>query len=289
MRWKDLRRSSNVEDRRGGGGFGFGGGGRKMLGGGIGSIVVILAVLLLGGGNIGDIFNVLSPGGSQNTTNYQQTPQEAELKEFVSVVLAETEDVWNTLFREQRSNYSEPVLVLYSNSVQSACGYAGAATGPFYCPGDQKVYIDLSFYDDLSSKLQAPGDFAFAYVIAHEVGHHVQNLMGVTDQLAQLRQQLSEEEYNQYSVRLELQADYFAGVWAHHADRTKDILEEGDIDEAINAASAVGDDRIQRRNQGYVVPESFTHGTSEQRKRWFYKGYQSGALEGGDTFNAQNL
>lgn len=289
MRWRDLRRSSNVEDRRGsGGGFGFGGGGRKILGGGIGSIVVVLVILLLGGGNIGDIFNVISPGG-QNTTNYQQTPEEAELKEFVSVVLAETEDVWNALFREQRTNYSEPVLVLYSNSVQSACGYAGAATGPFYCPGDQKVYIDLSFYNDLKTQFQAPGDFAMAYVIAHEVGHHVQNLMGITDQLSSLRSQMSEEEYNQYSVRLELQADYFAGVWAHHAERTKNILEQGDIDEALNAASAVGDDRIQRRTQGYVVPESFTHGTSEQRKRWFNRGFQSGTIDGGDTFNTENL
>lgn len=289
MRWKDLRRSSNIEDRRGGGGFGFGGGGKKMLGGGIGSIVVILIVLFLGGGNLGDIFNVIGGGGGNQTSNYQETPQEAELKEFVSVVLAETEDVWNTLFREQRSNYAEPVLVLYTNSVQSACGYAGAATGPFYCPGDQKVYIDLSFYNDLSSKLQAPGDFAFAYVIAHEVGHHVQNLMGITDQLAELRSQVSQEEYNQYSVRLELQADYFAGVWAHHAERTKNILEQGDIDEAINAASAVGDDRLQKKSQGYVVPESFTHGTSEQRKRWFYKGYQNGTIDGGDTFQTENL
>lgn len=288
MRWRDLRRSSNVEDRRGGG-FGFGGGGRKILGGGIGSIVVVIALLLLGGGNIGDIFRVLSPGEGQNTTNYQQSAEEAELKEFVSVVLAETEDVWHSLFNARGSSYSEPVLVLYNNSVQSACGYAGSATGPFYCPGDQKLYIDLSFYNDLRSQFQAPGDFAMAYVIAHEVGHHIQNLMGITDKLAALRQELSEEEYNQYSVRLELQADYFAGVWAHHTDRTKNILEEGDIDEALTAASAVGDDRIQRRTRGYVVPESFTHGTSEQRKRWFYKGYQSGDPEGGDTFNAPNL
>ena len=283
MRWRDLRRSSNVEDRRGSTP-------RRLIGGGIGSIVVIIILLLAGGGNIGDIFNVLQPGGGGETTsNYQESAEENELKNFVSVVLAETEDVWKVIFREKGADYRMPRLVLYTNSVQSACGISGAATGPFYCPGDERVYIDLSFYDDLQKKFSAPGDFAMAYVIAHEVGHHVQNIMGITDKLASLRSQLSEEDYNQYSIRLELQADYFAGVWAHHADRTKNILEEGDIEEALNAASAVGDDRIQKRTQGYVVPESFTHGTSEQRKQWFYKGYRTGDIEQGDTFNADNL
>lgn len=283
MRWRDLRRSSNVEDRRGITP-------RRLVGGGIGSIIVIVVLLLAGGGNIGDIFNVIQPGGGGETTStYQESTEESELRNFVSVVLAETEDVWVSIFREKGANYKMPRLVLYTNSVQSACGISGAATGPFYCPGDERVYIDLSFYDELQKNFNAPGDFAMAYVIAHEVGHHVQNLMGITDKLASLRSQLSEEEYNQYSIRLELQADFFAGVWAHHADRTKDILEEGDIEEALNAASAVGDDRIQKRTQGYVVPESFTHGTSEQRKQWFYKGYRTGDIEQGDTFNADNL
>ncbi|HZG70471.1 MAG TPA: neutral zinc metallopeptidase, partial [Chondromyces sp.] len=198
------------------------------------------------------------------------------------------EEVWTEIFQQEGLVYKEPTLVLYTDSVQSACGAASSAVGPFYCPGDQKLYIDLSFYNELQQNFQAPGDFAMAYVIAHEVGHHVQTLLGTTNQLNSLRQRLSETEYNKYQVRFELQADYLAGVWAHHA-QGMNLLEEGDLEEALNAASAVGDDTIQKRAQGYVVPESFTHGTSEQRKRWFYKGFQSGDLRGGDTFNAPNL
>jgi hypothetical protein len=204
------------------------------------------------------------------------------------VVLADTEDVWAELFRKAGAEYSYPKLVLYSGSVQSACGFSGAATGPFYCPGDYKLYIDLSFYDELQQRFKAPGDFAMAYVIAHEVGHHVQTLLGINEKVMSFRSKLSDEEFNKYLVCLELQADYFSGVWAHYAKRMN-VLEEGDLDEALNAASAVGDDRIQKNTQGYVVPESFTHGTSEQRKRWFDKGFRSGALKGGDTFNADNL
>ncbi|HEX2962232.1 MAG TPA: neutral zinc metallopeptidase [Ignavibacteriales bacterium] len=282
MRWRGLRQSSNVEDRRGGGTS------RRFVGGGIGTLVIALIIWLLGG-NPGEIFNILSPGGGeQTTTNYQESAEENELKQFVSVVLAETEDAWTKIFREKGSDYRKPKLVLYTNSVQSACGFSSAAVGPFYCPGDEKLYLDLSFYDELQKRFHAPGDFAMAYVVAHEVGHHVQNLLGISEKVAALRRRLSEEEYNKFSVRLELQADYFAGVWAHYADRTKQIVEQGDIDEALRAASAVGDDNIQKQSQGYVVPESFTHGTSEQRKKWFYKGYQSGTLEGGDTFSADN-
>ncbi len=280
MLWKGRRESSNVEDRRGRSP-------KVMVGGGIGTIVVILAIYFLGGDPT-QLLNNVQLENSQTTTPYKGTAEENELAQFVSVVLAETEDVWTELFRKEGSNYSYPKLVLYSGSVQSACGFSGAATGPFYCPGDYKLYIDLSFYDELQQRFKAPGDFAMAYVIAHEVGHHVQTLLGIMEKVMSLRSKLSDEEFNKYLVRLELQADYFAGVWAHYAERMN-LLEEGDLDEALNAASAVGDDRIQKSTQGYVVPESFTHGTSEQRKRWFYKGFRSGDLKGGDTFNADNL
>ena len=280
MLWKGRRESSNVEDRRGRSP-------KVMVGGGIGTIVVILAIYFLGGDPT-QLLNNVQPENSQTTTPYKGTAEENELAQFVSVVLAETEDVWTELLRKEGSNYSYPKLVLYSGSVQSACGFSGAATGPFYCPGDYKLYIDLSFYEELQQRFKAPGDFAMAYVIAHEVGHHVQTLLGIMEKVTSLRSKLSDEEFNKYLVRLELQADYFAGVWAHYAERMN-LLEEGDLDEALNAASAVGDDRIQKSTQGYVVPESFTHGTSEQRKRWFYKGFRSGDLKGGDTFNADNL
>ncbi|RFU64061.1 neutral zinc metallopeptidase [Bacillus sp. V59.32b] len=280
MKWRGRRGSSNVEDRRGMGG-------KTLVGGGIGGIVIILIVALLGG-NPGDLLNNLGTTGSDNPAPYEETGQEKELSEFVSVVLADTEEVWTKNFKEEGLVYEEPTLVLYTDSVQSACGAAGSSVGPFYCPGDQKLYIDLSFYEELQREFQAPGDFAMAYVIAHEVGHHVQTLLGTTDKLAAQRQKLSQTEYNKYQVRFELQADYLAGVWAHHA-QAMDVVEEGDLEEAINAASAVGDDTIQKKAQGYVVPESFTHGTSEQRKRWFNKGFQSGTIEGGDTFNARNL
>lgn len=278
MEWKGRRGSTNVEDRRGMGG-------KTLVGGGIGSIILVIVVLFMGG----DPSDILSGVTSSPTnTEYVETAQDKELAEFVSVVLADTEDVWSTIFEQEGMTYREPTLVLFSGSVQSACGMAGAAVGPFYCPADEKLYIDLSFYDELQSKFEAPGDFAMAYVIAHEVGHHVQKLLGVSDEMAKIRNQVSEEEYNKYSVRLELQADYLAGVWAHHA-KGMGILEEGDYEEAITAASAVGDDTIQKRARGYVVPESFTHGTSEQRMRWFSKGFKAGNLDEGDTFKAANL
>lgn len=213
------------------------------------------------------------------------TPEEEERKQFVSVVLADTEDVWNSLM----DDYREPTLVLFSGQVQSGCGGASASSGPFYCSEDERLYIDLSFYDELSNQLDAPGDFAQAYVIAHEVGHHVQHLLGITDRVHEMKNQVSDEEYNQLSVKLELQADFLAGVWAHHANQMKNILEPGDIEEALNAASQIGDDRLQRKFQGTVVPDSFTHGTSEQRVRWFKKGFETGDARQGDTFAATNL
>lgn len=275
MKWKGRKGSANVEDRRGMGG-------KTLVGGGIGGIIILLIVTLLGG-NPGDLLNNMADTGSDTAVPYEETEQEKELAEFVSVVLADTEEVWTEVFKEKGLVYEEPTLVLYTDSVQSACGTAGSSVGPFYCPGDHKLYIDLSFYDELQRKFQAPGDFAMAYVIAHEVGHHVQTLLGTTEKVMPLRQKLSQTEFNKYQVRFELQADYYAGVWAHHA-RGMDLLEEGDLEEALNAASAVGDDTIQKKAQGYVVPESFTHGTSEQRKNWFYKGFENGTIEGGDTF-----
>jgi predicted metalloprotease len=280
MRWKDRRQSTNVEDRRGRTAKG-------MVGGGIGSIILILAIYFLGGDPT-QLMNTSQLDNSGTTSTYEGTAEENELAQFVSVVLAETEDVWTELFRQEGQTYKYPKLVLYTGSVESACGLSGSATGPFYCPGDYKLYIDLSFYDELKTKFKAPGDFAMAYVVAHEVGHHVQTLLGINEKVNSLRSQLSENEFNKYLVRLELQADYLAGVWAHYAERTN-LLEEGDLDEALNAASAVGDDRIQKSMQGYVVPESFTHGTSEQRKKWFYKGFNSGNLQEGDTFGEENL
>ncbi|MCA1041962.1 zinc metallopeptidase [Bacillus infantis] len=281
MKWKGRRASSNVEDRRGMGG-------KTLVGGGLGGIVIVLIITLLGG-NPGELLGGLGmTGEEQSPAPYEETAEERELADFVSVVLADTEEVWSEVFQERGMEYREPTLVLYTGSVQSACGAAGASVGPFYCPGDQKLYIDLSFYRELREKFKAPGDFAMAYVVAHEVGHHVQTLLGTTDEIMPLRQKLSQEEFNKYQVRFELQADYYAGVWAHHA-QGMGYLEQGDLEEAIQAAHAVGDDTIQKRAQGYAVPESFTHGTSEQRKRWFNRGFQSGTIEGGDTFSARNL
>ncbi|WP_419875158.1 neutral zinc metallopeptidase [Candidatus Pristimantibacillus sp. PTI5] len=271
MQWKGRRGSANVEDRRGRGG-------KTLVGGGIGGIIILLIVTLLGG-NPGELLN-MDTGSS--VVPYEETQQEKELSQFVSVVLADTEEVWTELFEQEGLEYEKPILVLYTDSVQSACGTAGSSVGPFYCPGDHKLYIDLSFYDELRQKFQAPGDFAMAYVIAHEVGHHVQTLLG-TGKAAPGRQMSNED-----SIRMELQADYLAGVWAHHA-KDMNVLEAGDLEEALNAASAVGDDTIQKKGQGYVVPESFTHGTSEQRKRWFYKGFELGSIEGGDTFRTKEL
>ncbi len=279
MRWQGRRESSNVEDRRGLSPKG-------VIGGGIGTIVIVLVVLLLGGDPSSLISN-LQTTDQTTTSNYTETAEEKELAQFVSVVLAETENIWHKIFSDMGMKYREPKLVLFTGSVQSACGVAGASTGPFYCPGDEKLYIDLGFYKELQTKFRAPGDFAMAYVIAHEVGHHIQNLLGTMDKVQSLRSRLSEEEYNQYSVRLELQADFYAGVWAHYTDQIEGLLEQGDLEEALNAASAVGDDNIQKQMQGYVVPESFTHGTSQQRKEWFYKGYKTGDIRQGDTFNSR--
>jgi len=280
MLWKGRRESSNVEDRRGLAP-------KVAIGGGIGTILIALAIYLLGG-DPSQLLNITQPETTESTSSYQGTAEENELAKFVSVVLADTEDIWTEQFRKQGATYHHPKLVLFSGSVESACGMAASATGPFYCPADQKVYIDLSFYDELRNKFQAPGDFAMAYVIAHEVGHHVQTLLGINEKVMSLRSRVSDKEFKRYLVRLELQADYLAGVWAHHAERMK-VLEEGDIQEALNAASAVGDDRIQKSMQGYVVPDSFTHGTSEQRQRWFSKGFRTGDLSEWDTFNAESL
>jgi predicted metalloprotease len=276
MDWKGRRKSTNVEDRRG---VSSG----KMVGGGIGTIIIIIIVALLGG-NPSDVIENLQPAAPGIEESYEGTAQEEEMVAFVSVVLAETETVWEELFNNEGWTYKYPNLVIYSGRVESACGVAGASTGPFYCSGDEKVYIDLSFFEDLQEKFKAPGDFAVAYVIAHEVGHHVQNQLGILGQVNDLRTKLSPTDFNRVMVRLELQADYFAGVWAHYVHRL-DLLEEGDLEEALTAAAAVGDDRLQKQGQGYVVPDSFTHGTSEQRARWFKKGFVSGNIEDGDTFS----
>ena len=282
MRWKDGRRSDNVDDRRGAMP------GRLALGGG-GTIIVLLIAVLMGADprQLLDQLQVAVP--DPQTQGGPVDPAQEEMKQFISVVLAETEDVWREQFRAMGQQYQEPTLVLFTQQVESACGSASAAVGPFYCPGDQKVYVDLTFYDLLRQRLGAPGDFAQAYVLAHEVGHHVQNLLGVSEQMHAMRSRVSEEEYNQLSVRLELQADFYAGVWAHHTQRMKQNLEAGDIDEALNAATAIGDDKLQQQSQGRVVPDSFTHGTSAQRARWFRLGYETGDLSRGDTFAARSL
>lgn len=283
MRWKNREQSTNVEDRRRIGGK------QIAAGGGIGTLAIVLIVWLLGGNPSELINNLQSSGGQTTAADPAVIEAEEELAAFAKTVLKDTEDVWNEIFSAGGQTYREPVLVLFSGAAESACGYNSSATGPFYCPGDEKVYIDLSFLADLQEQLGAQGDFAMAYIIAHEVGHHVQRLLGITDQLNQMRGSVSEAEYNRRLVRLELQADFLAGVWAHHAQRTKNILEEGDVEEAVNAAAAVGDDRIMMQSQGYVVPDAFTHGTSEQRKTWFMKGFTTGDLDQGDTFSATNL
>jgi predicted metalloprotease len=282
MRWKGRQQSSNIEDRRGIGG-------RKMVAGGGVGILVVVALVWLMGGDPSQVVNTLqTTGGEYGTVDSSVIQAEEELAQFASVVLKDTEDVWRALFSESGMTYRDPTLVLFSGSVQSACGYSSSATGPFYCPGDEKLYIDLSFLAQLQQRLGATGDFAMAYIIAHEVGHHVQNLLGTMNQVQSLRGRVSETEYNASIVRLELQADFLAGVWAHHAQRTKNILEDGDVDEAVTAAAAVGDDRIQMESQGYVVPDAFTHGTSEQRKGWFLKGFRTGDVNQGDTFSSSD-
>ena len=280
MRWQNRRESNNVEDRRGLSGKG-------LVGGGIGTVIIVLIVYFLGG-DPSQFLESQQNEPSETVSDYKPTAEEQVLAKFTSVVLAETETVWGELFRKQGLEYENPKLVLYTNEVRSACGVSGSSTGPFYCPGDRKVYIDLSFFTELKEKFKAPGDFAIAYVIAHEVGHHVQTLLGISDEVNSMRGRMDRKEFNKYLVRMELQADYFAGVWAHYVERMN-ILEKGDLEEALNAASSVGDDRIQKSVQGYVVPDAFTHGTSEQRRNWFNKGFRSGDMNGGDTFNARNL
>lgn len=311
MRWKGRRQSEHVEDissRSGGGIGGFPGGGMRLPGGGgmrragtpsIGMLIIIVVVcwflginpltLISGGGLDG----TLSPSGGEIGQSFDEArpPQsgtEPELQQFVRFVLAETEDTWTRVFREAGETYTLPEVKIFRGSASTACGFASAASGPFYCPGDRNVYIDLAFYDELRRQFKAPGDFAQAYVIAHEVGHHVQNLIGVLPEFNRLRREMNEIEANAMSVRVELQADCFAGIWAKDV-HSRDILEQGDLDEGLNAAAQIGDDAIQKRTQGYVVPESFNHGTSEQRKRWFMRGFEQGTLEACNTFDAEQL
>jgi len=284
MLWQGRRESENVEDVRGSGG------GRKIVvGGGLGGVLLVVAYLLLGG-DPQALIDSQQPESqiTQSRTVDSNAPRD-EASKFVAVVLADTEDIWRDIFRGMGRTYEEPKLVLFTDQTQSGCGFASGASGPFYCPQDRRVYIDLGFYRELQKRFGAPGDFAQAYVIAHEVGHHVQNLLGISGKMEAARGRVSEAEYNRLSVRLELQADFFAGVWAHYADRAKHVVEAGDIDEALRAANVVGDDNLQRRARGRVVPESFTHGTSEQRVRWFRKGYETGDFRQGDTFNAPTL
>lgn len=275
MRWQDGRRSENVEDRR------RMSGGPVMMGGGIGMLLLIGVMLLLGA----DPRALLQQVGQMQQQQRQQAPrgeagelnaEDKQAGEFVATVLGSTEDIWTEIFRQSGQRYEPPKLVLFSGQVQSACGFASAAMGPFYCPGDRKVYLDTEFFAELQQRFRAPGDFAQAYVIAHEIGHHVQNLLGISDQVHAERSRRSQEEYNRLSVRMELQADYLAGVWAHHAHKLRRILEEGDIEEGLQAANAIGDDKIQKQAQGYVVPDSFTHGSSTQRVRWFKQGLKTG-------------
>lgn len=301
MKWENNRQSDNIEDRRNqpGGGM-FGGGASRRVGGrgiGFGTIVIALIAGWIFGINPLTILGALGGGGELMPGTAQTEPAppgstdrpEDEMGRFVSSVLAGTEDVWTAVFQQGGAQYQQPRLVLFRGATPTACGTGQSAMGPFYCPGDQKVYIDLSFYDTLRRQLGAPGDFAQAYVIAHEVGHHVQNQMGLTEKMEQARRRVSEREYNALSVRLELQADCFAGIWAHHNHKSKAILEPGDVEEALNAAAAIGDDALQRKSQGMVVPDSFTHGTSEQRQRWFHKGLETGSVQACDTFNTRAL
>ena len=326
MRWRGERESENVEDRRDeGGGFGFpfpGGGmrfpsGGSGRGGGIGILGILIllglmfffgvdpSVILQGGppgGDQGSFPDIQLPQSRPDTTNFPipgqqhgppverpQSNNEDDMKRFVAVVLGDTEDVWRDIFARYGERYSDPKLVLFSGGVRSACGTGLAQMGPFYCPNDERVYIDLDFYQELKDRFKAPGDFAQAYVIAHEIGHHVQKLLGIADQVEAARQRMGQAQANALQVHMELQADCFAGIWANHAEETKNIIEPGDIDEALNAASAIGDDRIQKQTQGYVVPDAFTHGSSAQRVRWFKRGYESGKLDACDTFNADQL
>ena len=299
MKWQGRRQSSNVEDRRGQGGprRGIGGFNPSLLGplvkilfSKVGLFIVggFLVISLIMGKNPLSLISQLLSGGaipSQSTEAYQPTEKDEELAQFCATILGDTEVVWNKLLK----NYREPTLVLFTGSVSSACGAASSATGPFYCPGDEKLYLDLSFFDEMERRMNAPGDFAQAYVIAHEVGHHIQKITGISDKVQRMRGQVSQTEYNKYSVMLELQADFLAGVWAHHSQQMTGMMETGDLEEAMNAANAIGDDRLQKQATGRVVPDSFTHGTSAQRMRWFKKGFETGDLSQGDTFSATSL
>lgn len=277
MQWQGRRESSNVDDRRG-----ISGGGLAM-GGGVIGVIFILAKFLLGNGDINDLQQLMPQQQQQEMTVEQKAADDKEAS-FVRVVLADTEDVWTKLFADMGKTYTKPTLVLFRNATTSGCGTASASSGPFYCPVDKDVYIDLSFAQQLKEQFGATGDFAMAYVVAHEVGHHVQDLLGVTNKMQQLQQRLSATEYNKYSVRLELQADFYAGVWAHYDQKMKNVIDPNDINEALAAANAIGDDRLQKEYQGTVTPDSFTHGTSAQRMYWFKKGYDTGDLAQGDTF-----
>ncbi len=282
MKWRGRRESGNVEDRRGMSGGGM------AVGGGVVGLIIYLLYSFLGGSGEPPALPQMNDGASSAQVEARME-KEKDLATFTKVVLADTEDVWGALFSKAGQSYVQPGMVLYWGKTETACGYGSAASGPFYCPGDNKLYIDLSFYDDMRTKLGASGDFAMAYVIAHEVGHHIQNLSGTADKLQQLRSRLSEREFNKYSVKMELQADFLAGVWAHHAQKTKDILEGGDIEEALNAANAIGDDRLQKQSSGTVMPDAFTHGTSAQRMYWFKKGFETGDISQGDTFSDPSL
>ena len=296
MKWEGNRESDNVEDRRGedgggGGGGGFGFGGRSI---GIGTIVIALIGSYVLGVNPLTLLNLLSGGGGQVSTQQsqaptQQPPASDEMTRFVRTVLADTEDTWGALFKAEGGSYVKPKLVLFSGSIPTACGTGQSASGPFYCPGDQKVYLDLDFFNLMQQRFKVSGEFAEAYVIAHEVGHHVQNLMGLSEKVDNARRTQSERQANAMSVRLELQADCFAGVWAYHANADRKILEQGDVEAALKAATAIGDDALQRQAQGHVVPDSFTHGTSEQRVRWFSKGIENGQISQCNTFEARQL
>jgi predicted metalloprotease len=284
MRWQNERRSENVEDRRGVRPAGI------AVGGGIGTLILVLVAAYFGA-DPRQVLNLIQNNqqAAPNQAARPKDPAEEKLADFVKVVLGETEDVWTDLFRQMNKEYKIPTLVLFNDVVQSACGNANAAVGPFYCPGDEKVYIDLAFYQQLKDRFKAPGEFAEAYVIAHEIGHHVQNLLGISKRVHGQQSGVSKEEANELSVRLELQADFLAGVWAHHLQKNRQILEGGDVEDGLRAASAIGDDRLQREAQGYVVPDSFTHGTSKQRVRWFRRGLQTGDFSQGDTFGTEDL
>jgi len=276
MRWRGQRESNNIEDRRGLTG------GRIAAGGGIGAVIIII-ISLLSGKDLSGVLSLFQSGTAteQAAPGTLQTDAQDSTAHLVATVLASTEDVWTTIFRENGATYTKPTLALFTGTTESGCGGASAAMGPFYCPADQKVYIDLSFCNELRNRFQAPGDFAVAYVIAHEVGHHVQNLLGISAKVQRMRSRLSEADYNKLSVKLELQADFLAGVWAYHADNMQQLLEPGDLESALTAANAIGDDKLQQEAQGYVVPDAFTHGTSRQRMYWFKKGFETGDLSQG--------